>query len=135
MNQQLNQRPEPLAFRVLISKTKELNIILSNRRIENERTYSHFVTLEQAEEFAANLEAALSSKYYTRLDRCFLCGQPFTRTEEVCVLTHDDCLRIIHEIREKAEMVRSAEIGTCFCCEKTVYVDEDRFIVDTVEKR
>ena len=33
MNQQLNQRPEPLAFRVLISKTKELNIILYNKKI------------------------------------------------------------------------------------------------------
>ena len=56
MNQQRTQRPEPLPFRVIISKIRGLNIILSNRRIENERTYSHFVTLEQAEEFAANLE-------------------------------------------------------------------------------
>ena len=87
MNQQLTQRPEPLAFRVIISTSRGLNIILSNKRIENERTYSHFVTLEQAEQFAADLEAALSSEYYTRLDRCFLCGQPFTRTEDVCVLT------------------------------------------------
>ena len=214
MNQQLTQRPEPLAFRVLISTSRGLNIILSNKRIENERTYSHFVTLEQAEQFAADLEAALSSEDYTCLDRCFLCGHPFTRTEDVCVLTndreahqkcfytavrkkqltfddrkagyyfyfphgtptydfnnlndrkrefryaiqvvsqkvinlwmqeawnhpkhqffltHDECLRMIHEIREKAEMVRSAEIGTCFCCEKTVYVDEDRFTMASGE--
>ena len=214
MNQQLTQRPEPLPFRVIISRIRGLNIILSNRRIENERTYSHFVTLEQAEEFAANLETALSSVYYTCLDHCFLCGQPFTRTEDVCVLTnnreahlkcfytavrkkqlsfadkkdgcyiyfpygtpgydfnnlddknrefryaiqvvsqkvvhlwmqeawhhpkhhfcltHDECQRMIHEIREKAEMVRCAEIGTCFCCGKSVYVDEDRFTMTSGE--
>ena len=48
---------------MIISTSIGLNIILSNRRIENGRTYSHLVTLEQAEQFAADLEAALSSEY------------------------------------------------------------------------
>lgn len=215
MNQQLNQRPEPLAFRVLISKTKELNIILSNKKIENERTYSHFVTLEQAEQFAADLETTLSTGHYTCLDRCFLCGKPFIRTDDVCMLTNDreahwkcfytaikkkqltagdrregytiyfpspempeydfsnlddeerefryavqivsqkvihlwvqeernrpkqhfcltfdDCLCMIQEIRRKAYMVRKADLGTCICCEKTVYVNDDRFTMASGE--
>ena len=40
---------------------------------KNERTYFNFTALEQAEQFAADLEAARSREYYTCLDHCFLC--------------------------------------------------------------
>ena len=87
MYQQSTKRPEPLPFRVSINTTKGLNIILSNRGIKNERPCSLFVTPEQAEQFTADLEAALSNGHYTCLDHCFLCGKPFIRTEDVCMLT------------------------------------------------
>ena len=87
MYQQSTKRPEPLPFRVSINTTKGLNIILSNRGIKNERPCSLFVTPEQAEQFTADLEAALSNGHYTCLDHCFLCGKPFIRTDDVCMLT------------------------------------------------
>ena len=87
MNQQSTQRPESLPFRVSINATRGLNIILSDRGIKNERPCSLFVTLEQAEQFIGNLEATLSNGHYTCLDHCFLCGKPFTRTDDVCMLT------------------------------------------------
>ena len=95
MNQQLTQRPEPLAFRVIISTSRGLNIILSNRRIENERTYSHFVTPEQAEQFAADLEAALSSEYYRHDDhRRFACQAAYD--EGVYAVYNDDIFRAVY---------------------------------------
>ena len=120
MNQQSTQRPESLPFRVSINATRGLNIILSDRGIKNERPCSLFVTLEQAEQFTADLEAALSNGHYTCLDHCVLCGKPFTRTDDVCMLTDN---REAHRKR-KSQHGQKRRDRNKPCCEKTIYADK-----------
>lgn len=60
----------PAAYRVFVTTSKGLNINLSNRCSTNVRTYSHFVTLSEAEQFVDCLESLLKEKEFSELDRC-----------------------------------------------------------------
>ncbi len=84
----------PIAYKVLITASLGLNIVLTNRREEiHFRSYSHSVTAEDAEKFAAALTQALNNGTYTELDRCAICGQVFTRQNIISLLSGD---RAIH---------------------------------------
>ena len=86
----------PVPYRVLVTTDKGMNIILSNKSLENERTYSHFVRAQEAERFADILETLLDKAEYTKLDRCFICGNPFFKEDDICRLingteAHNKC--------------------------------------------
>ena len=68
---------KPSAYRVFVTTSKGLNINLSNRCPTNVRTYSHFVTLSEAEQFVGCLESLLKNNEFSELDRCSICGNPF----------------------------------------------------------
>lgn len=85
-------------FKVQITADEKLTLILTNRRSENAYVHSHPLERYEAEEFANTLEAALASGAYSKLDRCPLCGQSFTRQNQLCLLRdgriiHKKCLR------------------------------------------
>ena len=81
-------------YQVIITKSKGLNIILENSGKAQLRTYSHFVTLEDAQKFAGILESSLAEGPYYDADRCQLCGKPFVRQNRLCLLKDN---RIIHK--------------------------------------
>ncbi len=83
----------PEAYQVLITTSHGLNIILTNKREVYFRSFSHFVTISDAEKFAADLEQTLENGTYTELDRCPICGQVFTRQNRLSLLRDG---RIIH---------------------------------------
>lgn len=83
----------PETFRVVITTSHGLNIILTNKQKVNFRSFSHFVTAADAEEFAANLAQTLEKGTYTELDRCPICGQTFTRQNRLSLLKDG---RVIH---------------------------------------
>lgn len=80
----------PIAYKVLITASLGLNIVLTNRREDTHfRSYSHFVTPEDAEKFAEVLTHALDNGTYTELDRCPVCGKVFTRQNIIALLRDD----------------------------------------------
>lgn len=86
------------AYQVIIMKSRKLNIIMANNSGAQLRTYSHFVTLEDARRFADILEESLAEGKYWDVDRCQLCGEAFTRQNHLCLLKdgrviHKKCLR------------------------------------------
>ncbi len=62
------------AYQVAITTSHGLNIILTNKQEVNFRSFSHFVTISDAEKFAADLTQTLEDGTYTELDRCPICG-------------------------------------------------------------
>ncbi len=83
----------PAAYRIVITTSHGLNIMLTNKREVNFRSFSHFVTIPDAEKFAAKLAQTLENGTYTELDRCPICGQVFTRQNRLSLLRDG---RIIH---------------------------------------
>lgn len=82
------------AYQVIITKSRRLNILMANNSGAQLRTYSHFVTLEDARRFADILEASLAEGKYWNADRCQLCGEAFIRQNHLCLLKDG---RIIHK--------------------------------------
>lgn len=83
----------PMPYEVIITTSHGLNIILSNKQEVNFRSFSHFVSMSEAEEFAANLAQALENGHYTDLDRCPICGKAFTKQNRLSLLKDG---RVIH---------------------------------------
>lgn len=81
--------PSTVPYRVGVSLEKHIIITISDRRPEQERTYAHFVSVSDAERFADILEATLGKGHYAEIGCCPLCGKPFFRQEEFCILTND----------------------------------------------
>lgn len=88
-----NTMPQPLAYRVVVTTSRGLNIMLTNKREAQLRTYSHFVKQEEARSFADTLQKCLSDADYSDLDRCPICGEAFTRQNRLCRLKDS---RIVH---------------------------------------
>lgn len=74
---------KPLAYDVVITTDWNLNIIITNKRREQLRSYSHFVTQEQAARFADVLEQVITMGCYTDLDACPFCGKNFFRHDKL----------------------------------------------------
>jgi len=66
---------------------------MTNKQKVNFRSFSHCVTIPDAERFASNLAQTLEKGTYTELDRCPICGQVFTR-QNILTLLRDG--RIVH---------------------------------------
>ena len=71
------------AYDVVITTDWGLNIIITNKRREQLRSYSHFVTQEQAAQFADVLERAITAGHYTEHDACPFCGRYFFRHDKL----------------------------------------------------
>lgn len=84
----------PTAYRVMFTSSLNMNIILTNKNIYALRSYSHFVSDEQAAQFADTLEATLKQGTYFDIDKCPFCGGVFTRQNRLCLLTDD---RVVHK--------------------------------------
>lgn len=84
---------QPLAYRVVVTTSRGLNIMLTNKREAQLRTYSHFVKQDEARSFADTLEKCLSNANYSDLERCPVCGEAFTRQNRLCRLKDS---RIVH---------------------------------------
>lgn len=95
------------AYQVIIMKSRKLNIIMANNSGAQLRTYSHFVTLEDARRFADILEESLAEGKYWDVDRCQLCGEAFTRQNHLCLLKDG---RVIHMF-ERANEKRSSKVA------------------------
>lgn len=93
------------AYQVIIMKSRKLNIIMANNSGAQLRTYSHFVTLEDARRFADILEESLAEGKYWDVDRCQLCGEAFTRQNHLCLLKDG---RVIHMQSLDAELLQAA---------------------------
>lgn len=42
-------------------------------------------------------------------------------------LSYDECIELIHSIREKLDCIRRAIVGTCSFCRRTIYLDQTRY--------
>ena len=77
---------KPIAYHIAVTTDWRLNIIITNKRREQLRSYSHFVTQEQAAQFADVLDRTVTMGRYTEFDACSFCGKTFFR--------HDKLLRV-----------------------------------------
>lgn len=77
---------KPIAYHIAVTTDWRLNIIITNKRREQLRSYSHFVTQEQAAQFADVLDRTVTMGRYTEFDACPFCGKTFFR--------HDKLLRV-----------------------------------------
>lgn len=89
---------QTMAYKVVITTSKGLNILLTNKNPENLRSYCHFVSCEDAERFALQLREVLENAVYSDLDHCYICSKPFFREDGVYRLTngkpvHKSCFR------------------------------------------
>lgn len=85
-------------FRVCVSVNKGINVILSNRSIEHEKTYSHFMSAEDGAFLADTLCRLVEAPARTSLDHCAICGNYFLKKERLCQLkdgsiTHSRCFQ------------------------------------------
>lgn len=74
---------QPIAYQVVVTTDWNLNLILTNKRKEQLRSYSHFVSQEQAARFADVLEQAVTAGHYTEIDTCPFCGKAFFRQDKL----------------------------------------------------
>lgn len=81
------------AYRVAITTLHRLNIVLTNKQEVNFRSFSHFVTMEDATKFADDFTKVLAAASYSELDKCPMCGQAFTKQNRISLLKDG---RIIH---------------------------------------
>ena len=84
----------PATYRVMITSSLRLNIILTNQKLNNLRSYSHLVSTEQAEQFANTLENTLARGVYFDIGRCPICNESFFKQNRLCLLVDG---RIIHK--------------------------------------
>lgn len=73
-------------FRVLVSTDKGINVILSNRSIEHEKTYSHFMSADDGAFFADTLCRLVAVPARTALEHCAICGNYFLKKDRLCRL-------------------------------------------------
>ena len=85
---------QQIAYQVIVTTDWRLNIILTNKRKEQLRSYSHFVTQEQAAQFAHTLENTVLLGHYTKLTTCPLCGKAFFRQDKLSQMRDG---RILHQ--------------------------------------
>lgn len=83
----------PAVYKVTITTSHRLNIILTNKQEIYFRSFSHLVSAADAENFAANLAKTLEKGTYTELNRCPICGQVFTKQHKLTLLKDG---RIVH---------------------------------------
>ena len=74
---------QPIAYQVVVTTDWSLNLILTNKRREQLRSYSHFVSQEQAAQFADVLEQTVTAGRYTEIDTCPFCGKTFFRQDKL----------------------------------------------------
>ena len=106
------------AYKVVITTSHGLNIILTNKQEINFRSFAHFVTREDAAKFAETLAKVLAEGTYSELDRCPICGQTFTR-QNILSLLKDG--RIIHR-KCFWSAIRSKELTDDYCKTRRYYV-------------
>lgn len=99
-----------MAYNVAVTTDWRLNIIITNKRREQLRSYSHFVTQEQASRFADVLEQAIAEGRYTDLNTCPFCGKVFFR--------HDKLLRV-----KDGRTLHQKCVGTAVRCGVLTYQD------------
>lgn len=80
------QVENPSAYNVIVTTDWNINLIITNRRKDQLRSYSHFITQEQANQFANTLESVVTPGRYIELDTCPFCGKHFFRHEKLCDL-------------------------------------------------
>lgn len=102
---------QQIAYQVIVTTDWRLNIILTNKRKEQLRSYSHFVTQEQAAQFAHTLENTVLLGHYTKLTTCPLCGKAFFRQDKLSQMRDG---RILHQrCLDRATKQGKLSVGDC----------------------
>jgi hypothetical protein len=76
-------------FNVIITTSGGLNLVFSNKRVINTRSYSHFVSADEGLLFANELEKVINEATYSNLDKCACCGEYFTKKDGIYSLKGD----------------------------------------------
>lgn len=81
-----------IPYRVIVTTSKGVNIILSNCLLEHERTYSHFMSAEDGAFFADKLRMLMELPARSTLDYCAICGKAFLKKDKVYRLKNESFL-------------------------------------------
>ncbi len=75
--------------------------------------------------FSIQIVSRTAIHIYTKYDR--------NSTRNHFCLTYDECVGLIHDIREKLAFLKTIECGLCHHCGTMIYIDQDRYKMDSGE--